>query len=301
MEMDYNSNLVKLNSGRPLPEGSGIEDRIKTAVVFDSAGTLLRMYRVAKKISTGEYLHEVVSTELVGKKPYCAILVMQVDSPQLVKCPPDMLISEFIRDFRIDVEVGCSRSQIDRPTSMEVIENDKIASMKDLQDVMLVVNEKCRNIFYMGVGLIIDIEAKNIPYVICTGGRVYDNTPYVIKTLREMNIDAYIASGDSMRNLSALARNVNVPLDHVFEIATPKKKEEIVKGLKQEYDRVVMVGDGLNDILAFRAADLGVLSIQQTGECPEHLSREADIVIRDIREIVDIVARNQIDSDPVLH
>ncbi len=262
---------------------------MKIAVVFDSAGTLLRMYRVAKSIKTGEYLDEVVSTEFVGKKPYCAILVMQVDSNRLVICPPEMLISDFIKKHKIDIEVGCSRAQIEKSTALSVVENDTEAVMSDLQDVMAAVKKRCKDIFYMGVGLIIDVERKNIPYVICTGGRVYSNTSLVIKSLNEQNVDAYIASGDSMRNLGALANNVNVPLDRVFEIATPKKKEEIVKRLKQSYDKVIMVGDGINDILAMRASDLGVLSIQQTGKCPPLLCEEADVVIRDIKEILGVI------------
>ncbi len=264
---------------------------MKIAVVFDSAGTLLRMYRVAKNIKTGEYLHELVSTEFVGKKPYCAILVMQVDSNKLVNCPPDMLISDFIRKYNIDIEVGCSRALVDKTTAESVVGNDTISTMKDLQDVMAVVKRKCKDIFYMGVGLIIDVETNSIPYVICTGGKVYSNTPLVIRTLTEKDVGIYIASGDSMRNLSALAMNVCLPLQCVFEIATPKKKEEIVKSLKQQYDKVIMVGDGINDILAMRAADLGVLSIQQTGKCPPRLCEEADVVIRDIKEIIGIIEK----------
>ncbi len=262
---------------------------MKIAVVFDSAGTLLRMYRVAKNIKTGEYIHEVVSTEFVGKKPYCAILVMQVNSNKLVSCPPEMLISDFIRKFNIDIEVGCSRARITKETALSVVENDKRAIMSDLQDVIAAVRKRCRDIFYMGVGLIIDVKGNNIPYVICTGGKVYSNTPFVINALNERNIDAYIASGDSMRNLGTLANNVNLPLDRVFEIATPQKKEEIVKGLKKRYDKVIMVGDGINDLLAMRAADLGVLSIQQTGKCPPLLCEEADVVIKDIKEIMDVL------------
>lgn len=264
---------------------------MKIAVVFDSAGTLLRMYRVAKKIETGEYINDVVSTELVGRKPYCAILVMQVDSNKLIDCPPDMLISDFIKKYSIDIEIGCSRSQIDKTSAISVVENDTKAIMSDLQDVMAAVKRRCKDIFYMGVGLIIDVDTKSIPFVICTGGRVYSNSPFVINTLNERNIDAYIASGDSMRNLSPLAKNVNIPLDQVFEIATPKKKEEIVKRLKRQYDKVIMVGDGINDILAMRAADLGVLSIQQTGKCPPMLCEEADVVIKDIKEIIGVIER----------
>ncbi len=262
---------------------------MKIAVVFDSAGTLLRMYRVAKNVHTGEYLDEVVTTELVGRKTYCALLVMQVDSNKLVNCPPGMLISDFIRKYNIDIEVGCSRAHVDKDTAIAVVENDAEAKMSDLQDVMASVKRRCKNIFYMGVGLVIDVDSKNIPYVICTGGKIYSNTPYVIKTLNERNIGVFIASGDSMRNLSPLAKNVCVPQSCVFEISTPKKKEEIVKKLKQQYDKVIMVGDGINDVLAMRAADLGVLSIQQTGKCPKLLCEEADVVIRDIKEIVGVI------------
>ncbi len=264
---------------------------MKIAVVFDSAGTLLRMYRVAKNTKTGEYLDEVVSTELVGKKPYCALLVMQVDSNKLMNCPFDMRISDFIRKYNIDIEVGCSRAQIDKAIALSVVENDTSATMKDLQDVMSAVKKRCKNIFYMGVGLIVDVDTNSIPYVICTGGKIYSSSCSVIQTLTERGISVYIASGDSMRNLQPLAKNVCVPLECVYEISTPKKKEEIVKRLKKQYDRVIMVGDGINDILAFRAADLGVLSIQQTGKCPPMLCEEADVVIRDIKEILGIVEK----------
>jgi soluble P-type ATPase len=264
---------------------------MKIAVVFDSAGTLLRMYRVVKNIKTREFLNNVVSTELVRKKPYCALIVMQVNSLKLVNCPFDMLISDFIRNYNIDIDVACSRSHVEKTAALETIENDKKATMKDLQDVMAAVKRRCKDIFYMGVGLIIDVNTKSIPFVICTGGRVYSNTPFVIKKLNDMNIGVFIASGDSMRNLSLLAQKVYVPLNCVFEISTPKRKEDLVKGLKIKYDKVIMVGDGINDILAMRAADLGVLSIQQTGKCPPMLCEEADIVIRDIKEIIGIVEK----------
>ncbi len=262
---------------------------MKIAVVFDSAGTLLRMHRVAKNIKTGEILDEVVSTELVDKKPYCALIVMQVDSSRLVMCRSEMLISDFIKKHNIDIEVACSRNRIERAKALKAINNETEARMKDLQDVMAAVKKKCRDIFYLGVGLIIDVDSESIPYVICTGGKVYSNSFHVIKTLNEKGIEVYIASGDSMRNLSVLARHMCVPLQCVFEISTPERKAEIIKNLKKEFDKVIMVGDGINDILAMRAADLGVLSIQQTGKCPSGLCEEADVVIKDIGEIIEIV------------
>jgi Cu+-exporting ATPase len=262
---------------------------MKIAVVFDSAGTLLRMYRVAKNINTGTILNEVVSIELVDRKPHCALLVMQIDSKRLLECPPDMLISALVRKYRIGIEVGCSRLQVDNKIALSIVESDTRATMSDISDVMAAVKQKCKNIFYLGVGLIIDIEERNIPYVVCTGGKIYSNSCSVVQMLTEKGISVFIASGDSMRNLQPLATNVCVPLECVYEISTPKKKEGIVKRLKEQYDKVVMVGDGINDILAFRAADLSVLSIQQTGKCPPLLCKEADIIINDIKEVIGIV------------
>ncbi len=42
-----------------------------------------------------------------------------------------------------------------------------------------------------------------------------------------------------------------------------------------------------------RAADLGVLSIQQTGKCPPLLCEKADVVIRDIKEIIWVIEKEK--------
>ncbi|MCZ7381825.1 MAG: hypothetical protein O8C64_09725 [Candidatus Methanoperedens sp.] len=57
-----------------------------------------------------------------------------------------------------------------------------------------------------------------------------------------------------------------------------------------------LVTHGINDLLAMRAADLGVLSIQQTGKCPKLLCEEADVVIKDIKEIVGVIEERVLKS-----
>ena len=70
--------------------------------------------------------------------------------------------------------------------------------MGDLHDVLEMVASRCPNIFYLAAGLIVDSEARRIPYVLSTGGRVFSTTLQTIQALHAMEIDTYIASGDGI-------------------------------------------------------------------------------------------------------
>jgi len=259
------------------------------AVVFDSAGTLLHMYRVAKDTLIGEYFDEITTTDLISKKQNCGLVIMHTDPDKIMSSQSAKRIHDFLTDSRIRIDLSCSSSPITIDDALQCIKNDTLTSMQDIHDVVNVIRLKCPDVFYLGIGFVVDIESQSIVYTISTGGRPFTNTQAVLNTLQSMEIDTYIASGDSMRNLENLARLVEIPIERVYDVATTQKKEWVIKSLKKQYDKVVMVGDGINDILALRASDMGVLSIQQTGMCPVKLRSEADIIITDIKQIVKII------------
>ena len=59
--------------------------------------------------------------------------------------------------------------------------------------------------------------------------------------------------------------------------------------LQDEGYKVMMVGDGPNDILAFEQADSAVLTVEQKdGDFPDKLKEYADFVIEDISEVLQI-------------
>ena len=51
---------------------------------------------------------------------------------------------------------------------------------------------------------------------------------------------------------------------------------------------VMMVGDGLNDVLAFNRADVSVLTIEQQEEVSPKLMDKTDYIIESIREVSQI-------------
>ena len=260
----------------------------RIAVIFDSAGTLLHMYRVAKDLNTDRMIDEIESTALVAKKPHQALVVLHADPETISRQDPDISLIKFINDNDILIDISCSSSPFTIEMAYDIIKKNKV-TIGDFHDVLNCVTGQCPNIFYLAVGVIVDSQNDTIPYVLSTGGRVFQNTPETVKTLDEMGVDTYIASGDSMRNLRQLAKCVKIPIERVFDIATTHDKERIVLEMKKKYDNVVMVGDGINDILALRAADVGVMTIQQGDVRPQKLKNAADIVVSDIAEVVDIV------------
>lgn len=262
----------------------------RLAIVFDSSGTLMQMYRVAKDIRTGEMLRGIASLHLVHSSQALVAIDMHPDA--LLGYQPDQILQHFLVENNIDINIGCTSDDITNDDVRHVISNHDSdgAHVSDLMDVASAVREKCRNVFYTGIGFVIDVPTGTIPYVICTAGKLFDGVEAAIAQLMGC-ADLYIASGDSMRNLSVLAGHLNIPQDNVVPVATPNIKERLVRDLKNTYNCVVMVGDEINDLRAIRAADLGVLTLQQSRDKFQKLCESADIIIHDISELSHIIQK----------
>jgi Cu+-exporting ATPase len=269
----------------------------RVAVVFDSAGTLLHMYRVAKEMSTGSILEDVQTTLLVAQKANRALIVLRTRFDELRQCDLEMELHDFIEMHNIELGISCSSSPFHLDDVYGIIKHNR-TKVSDINDVVSLVKGRCPNVFYIAAGLIVDSRENVVPYVLSTGGQMYSDTFVTVKLLRELGIDIYIASGDDAQNLNILASSLDIPMNSVFPVATTHDKERIVNDLKKTYDFVFMVGDGMNDILALRAADMGILSSQQGDERPQVLMDAADVIIGNIIDVVDIVRKinNQVTS-----
>ncbi|AKB17264.1 MULTISPECIES: HAD family hydrolase [unclassified Methanosarcina] len=260
----------------------------RIAVVFDSAGTLLHMYRVAKESSTGNILENIESTAIVAKKNGCGLVALNTDNEIILSSRRDMFLFEFIREYGVSIGVSCSKGIFIPEVASEIIRGASLL-MGDVHDVLEAVTSRCPDSIYLAAGIIVDSEARRIPYVLSTGGQVFGKTLQTVQLLHAMEVDIYIASGDRMSALVQLAELVNIPQERIFAFADSIIKEKVVLELKHRYDKVVMVGDGINDILALRAADVGIMTTQQGDDRPEALREAADVVLDDIIKVVDVV------------
>ncbi|QOY55213.1 heavy metal translocating P-type ATPase [Candidatus Sulfurimonas marisnigri] len=79
----------------------------------------------------------------------------------------------------------------------------------------------------------------------------------LIKNLTQKGIDIIMLTGDNAKVAYSIANEVGI--NTVIYEQTPQNKSEYVKELHASGKTVVMVGDGVNDILALASADIGIV------------------------------------------
>ncbi|WAC05147.1 MAG: HAD family hydrolase [Methanoregula sp.] len=264
---------------------------MSVAVVFDSAGTLLSTYRVAKDIGSGKLLPGVETTTLTFASADRVLVVLPVSSKAIISALPDTLLSTYLVENDIGFGVSCTRKVTTAEEVGDVLYTDTHALVRDLQECIKDVWHVCKreSILTLNSGAIVNMAQKAIEFTITAGGSPFPGAKEAVTALHRMGVPTFIASGDRSAKLERMADHLGIPRDRVYGVATPSIKAQIVADLKLEYDRVVMVGDGINDLCAMQAADCAILTEQQPGDRPAELYRTANHVIRHVDEVIAIV------------
>ena len=116
----------------------------------------------------------------------------------------------------------------------------------DLQECIRNVWGVCQEeaILSLNSGAILNMAHKAIEFTITAGGWPFEGAKETITALHKMGVPTFIASGDRSTKLEIMADHLGIPRDRVYGVATPSVKAQIVADLKNEYDHVVMIGDG---------------------------------------------------------
>lgn len=80
--------------------------------------------------------------------------------------------------------------------------------------------------------------------------------PAMLNALQQQQIRLHILSGDRQAAVQSLAQQLNI--NHVCAQATPEDKLAYVNQLQKQGNKVLMVGDGINDAPVLASADISI-------------------------------------------
>lgn len=86
--------------------------------------------------------------------------------------------------------------------------------------------------------------------------KIKDGVVEFVEDMKKMNIEVVMLTGDNSRMASKVASSVGIE-NFIYE-QTPQSKANYISKLHDKDKIVVMVGDGVNDILALARADIGI-------------------------------------------
>jgi len=86
--------------------------------------------------------------------------------------------------------------------------------------------------------------------------KLRDDAKETIEYFKKQSIKTILCSGDNETTVSTIAKKIGV--DHFNSQMTPVNKADYIKSLRDSGQKVVMVGDGVNDSLALSRADISI-------------------------------------------
>jgi len=108
-----------------------------------------------------------------------------------------------------------------------------------------------------GCTIMLVSEGERLAGYIAVADKTRDTSRAAIEALKKLGIEkSVMLTGDNATTAQTIARVVGI--DEVRAQLLPAQKLEAVKSLHNKYERVAMVGDGINDAPALASADIGI-------------------------------------------
>lgn len=156
-----------------------------------------------------------------------------------------------------------------------VIAYGRTKDFKELKDVELIALAVLSDPIRSGVaGTIKKLKSAFVETFIVTG----DHPATAGRIARELGIDTKVLTGTEIEKMSDNDFNSMLKNTRTFARISPSQKLHLVEMLKERGEVVAVIGDGINDAPALKAADVGIAM----GEIGTDLAKEtADLVLTD--------------------
>lgn len=246
---------IVVSEGRCAKNGILIKkgDVLETAskinkVIFDKTGTLtygnLKISRVIDfgKMPEKDMMSLVCSAEAKSSHPISKAFAEYAKDNTLTLSEPEQL--ENIDGMGIRTVIGGKSYYFGNAKLLAKygIENDRLDDANALADE--------------GNTLVYVADEVQILSIIGINDIIRDNVDRLIRTLHSFHVEPIMLTGDNEQTAKKIATQAGI--EHVISGVLPAEKGNVIKELKAEGDKVMMIGDGINDSPALALSDIGV-------------------------------------------
>lgn len=246
---------IVVSEGRCAKNGILIKkgDVLETAskinkVIFDKTGTLtygnLKISRVIDfgKMPEKDMMSLVCSAEAKSSHPISKAFAEYAKDNTLTLSEPEQF--ENIDGMGIRTIIGGKSYYFGNAKLLAKygIENDRLDDANALADE--------------GNTLVYVADEVQILSIIGINDIIRDNVDRLIRTLHSFHVEPIMLTGDNEQTAKKIAAQAGI--EHVISGVLPAEKGNVIKKLKAEGDKVMMIGDGINDSPALALSDIGV-------------------------------------------
>jgi Zn2+/Cd2+-exporting ATPase len=132
----------------------------------------------------------------------------------------------------------------------------KLEFIKEYHDISEEVEAIVAQLSTEGKTSVVVSFGQGVAGIIGLTDEIKPDSRSAIQELNDLDISVIMLTGDSEKAAHFVARHVGIT--KVFGGLLPEQKSEEIKALLQQYDKVAMVGDGINDAPALAISTVGI-------------------------------------------
>lgn len=128
--------------------------------------------------------------------------------------------------------------------------------------------------------------------LIALADKIKPDSPKAVAELKHMGIEVVLLTGDNPQTAAVIGKQAGI--DTVIAGVLPTEKEQHIRSLQKDGNKVAMCGDGINDAPALARADVGIA----IGAGTDIAMESADIVLMK-NSLLDVVTALQLSSSTI--
>lgn len=274
-------------SGIIIKTGSAIEQVGKThVVVFDKTGTvtfgtpMIEKVISTNKINANDLLRKAASVEQLSSHP--AAIVLTKKGHEIFDNLPIPTNFHELAGAGVYGEVEGEHIVVGSPSVFENLTNTEFSEY--IHEIKKQINSEGKMLAFVGI--------NNKPAgVIVFGDRIRPDVNFMVERIKKLGVKKIVMlTGDTLDNAKSIAQQAGI-IDLEANLL-PEQKVLAIKRLKQEFENVVMVGDGINDAPALAASTIGI-AMGAHGTAISAEAADMVLLIDDISKISNIIEIGQ--------